>query len=132
MAEDVLKGKRPCRITELERLMYLIIYLINLELPWSKIKSTNYDDKRNKIISIHNKINIAKLCVNLPYQLLFILNDIKELTFESKPNYELYIKNFQNIFSLDKSNEKEFCWIKKMNDNQKNINKYSDIEYLFL
>ena len=113
MAKDVLNGKRPCRKTELESFLYLIIYLIDLELPWSNVKSKNYFEKRDKIISIHNKLNINKFLKNLPYELSYIFNNIKELAFQSKPNYDLYIKIFRDFLIQKKENKSIFCWIEK-------------------
>lgn len=56
MSKQVLMGKTPSPQTELESLLYLIIYLFKNALPWGGIKGKNFKDKKMKIIQCHQKL----------------------------------------------------------------------------
>ena len=138
MSIDVLNGKRATRKTEMESFIYIIIFLFKLKLPWSSVKSKSYLDRLNKIRQIHYITKLDKLCEGIPYQILFILNHIRNLPYDERPNYELYEKVLKDLIKLDISKEEKiFCWEKKLskcyklkknnNNNSKLLNEYNEL-----
>lgn len=121
MSLDVLRGQDLSKKTEIESFVYLMIYFFKLNLPWSHIKSKNHNDKKDKIIKIHNQTTEKELFKEIPYQILFIYTEIKKLKSNENPDYNLYIKALEDIIKLD-NNEKirDFCWEKELNDINKN------------
>ena len=133
MSEEVLLENNPSPKTELESFIYLIIFFFKRELPWSNIKAKNHSEKRNKIIEIHKKTTKKNLCSELPYQIVFIYNDIKESNLDERPKYELYKTVLkETIFLIDNKKTKEFCWEKKISDYQKKEKKNFIDNYLFI
>lgn len=125
MSFEVLCGKLPSKKTEMQSFSYLLIYFFKLSLPWSKIKSKDYESKIQKIIDIHKKINDSILCNNLPYQISYIVSEINKLNYTQKPNYDNYIKALAYLMKLNDNNDKEFfCWEKSISifNNIKNKN----------
>lgn len=117
MALNVLKGMIPSKKTEIESFIYLLLFLFQLKLPWSKIKSKNHFDKVNKIIEIHNKITKEELFKNIPYQILFIYLHLETIKNDETPDYNLYIKVLNDLLKLNNDeNIKNFCWENKLKD----------------
>ena len=56
-------------------------------MPWLHIKSKNHNDKKDKIIKIHNQTNEKELFKEIPYQVLFIYTEIKKLKSNENPDY---------------------------------------------
>lgn len=111
MSFEVLKGKLPSKKTEMQSFAYFLIFLFKLTLPWSNIESKTHEDKIQKIIDIHKKVNDVSLCQNLPYEIFFIVSDINKLEYNQTPNYALYIKVLSDLLKIeDKWNKKFFCW----------------------
>lgn len=93
---------------------YLLIYFFKLSLPWSNIKSKDYESKIQKMIDIHKKINDSILCNNLPYQISYIVSEINKLNYAQMPNYDNYIKALTYLMELDDNKDKEFFVGKKV------------------
>ena len=100
MSFEVLKGKLPSKKTEMQSFAYFLIFLFKLNLPWSNVKSKTYENKIQKIIDIHKKVNDDLLCQNLPYEIFFILSDINKLEYSQTPNYEIYIKVLSDLLKI--------------------------------
>ena len=131
MSKQVLLGKNPNPQTELESFIYLIIYLLKNTLPWAGIKGKNYEDKKMKIIHCHQKIKNEILCKGLPYQIIFIYNDIIGLKKKEKPKYKYYQKILEDLLYLTEfKTEIAFCWEDKINEILNN-NENSDIFNIF-
>lgn len=96
------KGIELSRRDDLESLIYTFIFLINKSLPWNKIlieKEDKKDEIYNKILEIKEGNSINDLN-NIPNELFLILNYIKNLNFESRPNYNYLIGLLNNFISL--------------------------------
>ena len=132
MSKEVLMGNSPCPKTELESFLYLIIYLFENKLPWTGIKSKNFQDKKNKIIECHKKITHKELCKNLPYQIAYIYNEINNLKIDEKPKYKYYRQILKELIYLkEPENNIEFCWEKKIYEAYKNPKKENIMNLLY-
>jgi serine/threonine protein kinase len=87
----------PSRRDDIESIIYILIYLLNGELPWQKIIIGNNVEKIDNIRdikkNINNKINNTK--DNIINYLLLLLNYVRKLKYDEKPNYS-YIKKIIN------------------------------------
>ena len=106
-----LFGYQQSRRDELESLGYILLHL-NKDLPWEKIKFTNLDEYRNKILSLKKNINLVKLCEDLPNEFYYYMKYVRELEFKENPNYT-YLKNlfFKVLYKLNSKNDYIFSWI---------------------
>ena len=106
-----LFGYQQSRRDDLESLGYILLHL-NKDLPWEKIKFTNLDEYRNKILSLKKNINLVKLCEDLPNEFYYYMKYVRELEFKEKPNYT-YLKNlfFKVLYKLNSRNDYIFSWI---------------------
>ena len=84
-------GCEQSRRDDLESLAYILIYLGTGTLPWRGLKSKGKDEKYSKILS--KKMNVTKeeLLNGLPIQFMDFLQNVRDLQFEEKPDYE-YLK----------------------------------------
>ena len=105
-----LFGYQQSRRDDLESLGYLLLHL-NKDLPWEKIKFTNMDEYRNKILALKKNINLLKLCQDLPIEFYYYMKYVKELKFEEKPNYA-YLKDlfYKVLYKLNTTNDYIFSW----------------------
>ena len=90
----------PSRRDDIESIIYILIYLLNGELPWQKIIIRNNVEKIDNIReikkNINNKINNTK--DNTINYLLLLLNYVRKLKYDEKPNYS-YIKKIINLLN---------------------------------
>jgi casein kinase I family protein HRR25 len=84
-------GCEQSRRDDLESLAYILIYLGTGTLPWGGLKSKGKDEKYSKILS--KKMNVTKeeLLNGLPEEFMDFLQNVRDLQFEEKPDYE-YLK----------------------------------------
>ncbi|CDW91547.1 casein kinase i [Stylonychia lemnae] len=100
------------RRDDLESVLYVLIYLLNGQLPWQGVKALNRHEKQTQIMDMKMAIPESMLCHGLPQGFCDALLYIKGLDFEQKPNYE-YIKNiFKEIYVKQhfKKTELLFDW----------------------
>ncbi len=111
------KGIRESRRDDLESVMYVLIYLFKGCLPWQGIKAKTKSERQILIKEKKLSVTTEELCKGLPKEFLSMINIIKGLRFEEKPNYELFKYNFKKILnSLEKEN--------KYSDKDLNTRKY--------
>ena len=97
--------------------MYVLIYLFKGCLPWQGIKAKTKSERQILIKEKKLSVTTEELCKGLPKEFLSMINIIKGLRFEEKPNYELFKYNFKKILnSLEKEN--------KYSDKDLNTRKY--------
>ena len=106
-------GYQPSRRDDLESLGYVLIYLFK-GLPWEKIKFKNIDDYKNKIINFKKKIDLKKLCEQLPFEIYEYIKYVRGLKFEETPNYT-YLKSlfFDILYKINENNDYIFSWCNK-------------------
>ena len=126
MAIAISEGFRPNRATDIEELIYTLIYLLKKQLPWEKIKSKNHLDKCKKICEIKKNIELAELFRDIPNELMYIYKNTIKLNYDEEPDYNLFIILFNNILARfgisNKENQKYFL--------QRNIDKLLSINDL--
>lgn len=83
---NIHNGLTPSRRDDLESIIYILIYLLIGNLPWEDIKSDNKEEKNKLIKECKKEYDFSKLS-ELPGEFILILNYIRELKFEEKPNY---------------------------------------------
>jgi serine/threonine protein kinase len=84
-------GIRLSRRDDLESWVYMGVYLIQGFLPWQQGKTINNNQKWQNVFKIKRGTSDEDLFIKCPKQLQSILNYIRTVKFEEKPNY-LYIK----------------------------------------
>ena len=141
MSINVGKGFRPSRKTDLEELIYSLIFLIKGNLPWHKIKGKTHKDTCIKINDYKSKIDIEELFKDIPSEIRFIYKNILKLDFKEKPEYDLYVILFENIIRrMTNGNIDliEFSFEKEINELMKSKNKYinkingnNNLRYIF-
>ena len=116
MAIPISDGYCPSRRTDIEELMYTLIFLLNKSLPWQTIKSKTHTEKCKRMGEAKKQINIKKLFDNCPNEYIDIYKSIRKLKFKEKPNYDLYINVFNSILNrfgiLSEEIQKKFIKVK--------------------
>lgn len=115
MALPVLEGFRPSRRTDIESLLYTLIFIVKKELPWNNVKGKNHLDICKKMYEIKKGISLSKLFNGLPNEFIFIYKNAIKLEFSEEPEYELYFILLNNIlrkYNLDDV-EKQKLFIKE-------------------
>lgn len=82
-----LMGMEQSRRDDLESIAYVILYLINGQLPWQGFVLKNKEDKYAKILEKKKKITNEELCKNLPKQIKLFVSYVKDLEYEEDPDY---------------------------------------------
>jgi serine/threonine protein kinase len=101
-SQNIHWGFEPSRRDDLESICYVLIYLFNGSLPWQGLKKDRHKTQVEKIGDKKNTIAVEVLCKNMPECFPKILEYIKKLKFEEKPNYS-YIQSLisDNINKLN-------------------------------
>lgn len=103
-----LMGMEQSRRDDLESIAYVILYLINGQLPWQGFVLKNKEDKYAKILEKKKAITDEELCKNLPKQIELFVSYVKNLEYEENPDYDYMRGMFEDC-------------IKRMNEQFDNI-----------
>ena len=76
MSINVGKGFRPSRQSDIEELIYTILYLNKGSLPWSNIRGKNHEEICLKINDVKISTEPEKLFKDFPRELLFIYKNV--------------------------------------------------------
>ena len=93
-------GIRLSRRDDLESWVYMGVYMIQGFLPWQQGKTLNNNHKWQTVFKIKRGTSDEDLFIKCPKQLQSILNYIRTVKFEEKPNY-LYIKELLLIIKTE-------------------------------
>ena len=85
-------GCEQSRRDDLESLAYILIYLGTGTLPWKGLKMKGKDAKYSKILSKKMNAKSDELLKGLPNEFMMFLQNVRDLQFEQKPDYE-YLKD---------------------------------------
>eukprot|EP00347_Sterkiella_histriomuscorum_P020683 403336876 len=121
-------GFQQSRRDDLESIIYVLVYLINGQLPWQGVKAANRHEKQTQIMDMKMAIPENMLCQGLPQGFCDALLYIKGLDFEQKPNYD-YIRNmFKEIYNKKHFPKTDFLYDwqivrkKKREDSNQGVN----------
>ena len=109
-----MKGIKMTRRDDLESIGYMLIYLVNGDLPWSNYIYGELKERFEKIYQLKANITNEELCKGLPRQMCLYMDYVKSLKYEEKPNYS-YLRNLF-ISIMDGIHEKfdlNFSWIQE-------------------
>jgi len=94
-------GIEQSRRDDLESWVYSLIYFSNGYLPWQGIREKKKEIKYQRIFEKKINTSVENICKSLPEEFSKILQYVRDLQFDQKPDYEflkdiltnLYIKN---------------------------------------
>ena len=104
---------------DLESLCYILLYLFNKTLPWSKLNKNNKIYYRKMVLKEKANFNINTFCSQNCIGLSDIFNDIKNLKENETPKYAEYKKILIKIIEENKKGNKttyRFKWQKTFSD----------------
>ena len=115
MSLNANKGYELSRRDDLESFGYMLVFLVNNNLPWIyleklKISKRNY---LNEVLKMKSSISLKELCKGLPEEFIEFIKYSRNLKFEEEPNYN-YLKSLFTLY-LSRNFEKIdylFFWIK--------------------
>lgn len=81
------EGYKPSPKTDLEELIYSLVYLFKNTLPWSHVKGKTHPDTCRKICSIKKNIEINVLFKDLLEEFIYIYKNILKLDNNELPEY---------------------------------------------
>ena len=116
------RGYEQSRRDDLEALGYMLIFLVNDNLPWMSIEDLNINKrmKCQKICDVKKAITVENLCKGLPEEFANYVYYTRKLEFEEDPNYDYLRGLFSSILVKNQEeNDLNFFWI----INTKNFNK---------
>jgi hypothetical protein len=93
-------GVRQSRRDDLESIIFILVYFLKGDLPWQGVKAKTKSEKKRKIMRKKKSVSPEELCSSLPIEFNTLLNYIRSIKFEEKPDYE-YIYNLL-IFTRSK------------------------------
>lgn len=110
-------GMEQSRRDDLESLAYVLVYLIEGQLPWQNIVVPSHikDSKRYKnqrIMEIKQSTSVDTLCRNVPAPVYDLLVEARRLAFDERPNYAGLTESFARwLAEPDGSIRFNFSWI---------------------
>ena len=97
MAISISEGLMPNRATDIEELIYTLIYLLKKGLPWENVKSKNHIEKCKKTCEMKKNFDLNELFHGIPDELLYIYKNALKLNFDEEPDYNLFSILLNNI-----------------------------------
>ena len=98
---NVHKGILPSRRDDMESIGYILLYLLNGDLPWQGLQVKKQE--KNKLIGdIKNNIKLWELYSDtIPGEIILFIEYCKALQYDEEPDYQ-YLKNILNNLFLHK------------------------------
>lgn len=99
-------GIEQSRRDDLESLNYVLVYLLQGQLPWQGLQAKTRKEKYDRIKEVKSSTPLSVLCANLPPEFELAIAYCRSLSFEDEPEYA-YIKRLyrdafiRGAFSLD-------------------------------
>lgn len=108
-SQNIHWGFEPSRRDDLESICYILIYFFKGCLPWQGLKKSKSKTQVQIIGDKKNTVSIGVLCKDLPDCFSLILEYVKSLKFEQKPDYKIIIELLnKDIKKLNIKPEYEF------------------------
>ena len=111
LSPNAHKGVEQSRRDDLISVCYSLIYLAKGSLPWSRIRSKDFNSRVEYLEAVHNlksKCSLDELCDGLPVQFKECLSYCLSLDFYSKPNYSELRELFTQLLEQIKRSEVVF------------------------
>ena len=96
------RGIEHSRRDDLESIGYMLIFFLKGKLPWQGLKGSTKSKRSENIYNVKNDTSLAKLCENLPNEILLYMKYCRLLRFSQKPDYDL----LRNLFIVLFKNKK--------------------------
>ena len=106
-------GIEPTRRDDMESIFFCMAYFLLGILPWQNLKAETKEEKYKRIMEKKMEYRPELLCKNLASELLQMLQHIRTLRYDEKPNYDLLrnlIKECMNHNNIENNNY--FDWDK--------------------
>ena len=110
---NTINYRRQSRRDDLEALIYVLIYFLKGYLPWEDHLDLSSKEEFNYFKNQKEKYSIAPLCCDIPREFGFLFENIRNLGFDSTPDYDIYINILEKFI-------------------EKNINKFGEEDYKFI
>ena len=108
-------GIRASRRDDLISFGYMLIYLVNGNLPWMNLAG-NSKEKVHKMCQMKFNLSREILCQDLPQEICDYLNYACDMTFNQKPDYKYIEGLFKKVLeNLGAEEDGLFDWKKKIN-----------------
>ena len=92
----------------------MLIYLGKGRLPWQGVDASNKRQRYEKSCEIKMTTKSKDLCSGLPVEYQLLVDYVKKLTFEERPNYDLLGDMFKEVMAAeDMDNDGVFDWIEE-------------------
>ena len=103
-------GVRQSRRDDLESIAYMTFYLYKGMLPWQCNRKLASSSKWQAIFQMKSSCKVEDLCKNCPKEFGVLLNYIRNLKFEEKPDYCYCTSLLDSISSREELNLNKFDW----------------------
>jgi hypothetical protein len=77
---------------------YILIYLLDGELPWQNITAADEATKTAKICEMKTSLPVSELCRKVPREFADFLTEVKQLQYTEPPPYASYRQKFRDLF----------------------------------
>ena len=90
-------GIEQSRRSDIESLLYCLVYFAKGSLPWQNIKLSDEQEKHAKVMECKLATPIELLCKGLPQEFTNALHHARNLRFEDEPDYHYLRNSFLNL-----------------------------------
>lgn len=108
LSVNVHKGVEQSRRDDLISIGYSLIYLAKGSLPWSGMRSRDFDCRLDYLLVVGEKkynCSLQEVCDGLPVQFQRYMNYCSQLKFDEKPDYFLLRDMFKDLLCQLKSSK---------------------------
>lgn len=92
-------GIEQSRRDDLESLNYVLVYLLQGQLPWQGLQAKTRKEKYDRIMEVKSTTPLSTLCSGLPPEFELAIAYCRSLSFEATPDY-IYLKRlYQDAFA---------------------------------
>ncbi|KAI1286670.1 Casein kinase I gamma [Halotydeus destructor] len=129
MSTNAHKMRTQSRRDDLEAIGYVLLYLLNGQLPWQGLATTSPEERAKEIGRIKDETSTKKLCQDAPAQFAKYMTYVKGLQFSETPDYSFCRELFKNC--LKKNNitfDDKFDWDEKRDEDTKTLEKDREVK----
>ncbi|CAD8170225.1 unnamed protein product [Paramecium pentaurelia] len=93
------KGYELSRKDDIESLIYVLLYFMKGQLPWQNMQNVSDEERTVKVGELKMSIDPRELCKDVPIEFAIILEYLKQLEYQSEPNYNFVYQQFEKAAS---------------------------------